>query len=48
MIVLGIVGTPAGGKSTVAERLAELGADVDQCGPDRQRSLGATGRAGMI
>ncbi|MGB0760240.1 MAG: dephospho-CoA kinase, partial [Rubripirellula sp.] len=26
MIVLGIVGTPAGGKSTVAERLAELGA----------------------
>ena len=26
MIVLGIVGTPAGGKSTVAERLVELGA----------------------
>ncbi|MDA7873644.1 dephospho-CoA kinase [Rhodopirellula sp.] len=26
MIVLGIVGTPAGGKSTVAQRLAELGA----------------------
>lgn len=27
MIVLGIVGTPAGGKSTVAEMLAEWGAD---------------------
>jgi dephospho-CoA kinase len=26
MIVLGLVGTPAGGKSTVAKRLAELGA----------------------
>ncbi|MAI30197.1 MAG: dephospho-CoA kinase [Planctomycetaceae bacterium TMED240] len=26
MIVLGLVGTPAGGKSTVAERLVELGA----------------------
>lgn len=26
MIVLGIVGTPAGGKSTVAKRLVELGA----------------------